>query len=228
MGALSLNGHTASWLQLLLPHTEAVHFDLLFRHSPWKKWLQLQGVQHKQPTLNQNPPRQDPDGRKTWGARSKKQVVMVRMSWDAEARSQLGMQSSNNCRYHHLSSCLQCQVGRFCRPQKRAKEIVCKLPSSQLSDGGRSEKIKHPNFHKLGSVGKGQLKNLCRGEESLVPWQLNYEVSERKQIKPVTSWKEGRVQQSRAPEHQTEHPALRPPRDAAGGASPRLLIKNYR
>lgn len=27
------------------------------------------------------------------------------------------------------------QVGRFCRPQKRAKEIVCKLPSSQLSDG---------------------------------------------------------------------------------------------
>lgn len=27
------------------------------------------------------------------------------------------------------------QVGRFCRPQQRTKEIVCKLPSSQLSGG---------------------------------------------------------------------------------------------
>lgn len=111
--ALSLAGHAASWLQLLLPHTEAFHFGLLVRLSPCKKWLQLQGVQQTQPTLNQNPPRQDPDSRKTWGACSKKQVVMVRMSWDAEARSQLGMQSSNNCQYHHLSSCLQCQVNSY-------------------------------------------------------------------------------------------------------------------
>lgn len=102
--APSLTGHAASWLQLLLPHTEAGHFGLLIRLSPCKKWLLLQAVQQKQSTLNQNPPRQDPDGRKRWVACSKKQVVMIEVSWDAEARLQLGMQSSNNWQYHCLSS----------------------------------------------------------------------------------------------------------------------------
>lgn len=58
--------------------------------------------------------------------------------------------------------------------------------SVSLATGGRSEKRKHANAHKLGVMGKRLLENLHRGEEPLVPQQLNCEVFLLNKVKLVT------------------------------------------
>lgn len=53
----------------------------------------------------------------------------------------------------------------------KQKEIIFGVAASlcdfvSLATGGRSEKTKHPNAHKLRAMGMGLLENLHRGEES--------------------------------------------------------------